>query len=578
MRLRGWHVEGFGVFSDFTVDDLPSGLTIVHGPNEAGKSTLLAFIRGVLFGFEDLRDDGRIYPPLAGGPHGGRLVVTGDDGDYVVERYVDPPLLTITRPDGSTGNDTDLAWLVGNADSQLFSNVFAFSLTELEALGSLTADGVRDQIFSAGIVGAGRSARSALAELRARREALYRPRSSGHQIGALREELRTCTARLGEARRAALSYPRHRQILARLDAELVRLAEEIGAAEAAQRRAEALAKAWPDRRRAEELRRRLSDTAGGGGIDEHSDAALERGLAAVARAKAGVTDSSGRVGELEDRLRALTVDDAVAAAAGDIRALHGELSGQTARAERIADLDRAIAAQRRDLDDELTGLGPDWDRERVLDADVSIASADEARTWGRRLRRCADRIDHLERDAEAIGELVGAAARDVAQLGETLEPYADVPHEADLQAAAKVADQLRHAVETATEAARSIAAREATLRGPDGAVAAPPTRKPASQALQLVMLVVAVLFTLIAAIFLFVGRAGTAALWHRGRGSSDARIRQPGPSDRRQARPRRGTAACRGPRGGARGTASRSGGATSRDQRLGCPARIAPRP
>jgi hypothetical protein len=40
MRIDGWRVDGFGVFAGASVDDLPPGLTVVSGPNEAGKSTL----------------------------------------------------------------------------------------------------------------------------------------------------------------------------------------------------------------------------------------------------------------------------------------------------------------------------------------------------------------------------------------------------------------------------------------------------------------------------------------------------------------------------------------------------------
>ena len=55
MRIEGLHIEGFGIFSDFTLQGLPPGLTIIRGKNEAGKSTLLAFIQRVLFGFPDGR-------------------------------------------------------------------------------------------------------------------------------------------------------------------------------------------------------------------------------------------------------------------------------------------------------------------------------------------------------------------------------------------------------------------------------------------------------------------------------------------------------------------------------------------
>ena len=66
VRIAGWHIDGFGVFSDYASPELPDGLTVFTGPNEAGKSTLLAFIRGVLFGFPNKRRHLPLYAPCAG--------------------------------------------------------------------------------------------------------------------------------------------------------------------------------------------------------------------------------------------------------------------------------------------------------------------------------------------------------------------------------------------------------------------------------------------------------------------------------------------------------------------------------
>jgi len=49
------HVDGYGAFDNYSIDGLHPGLSIVFGHNEAGKSTLLDFVRGVLFGFADGR-------------------------------------------------------------------------------------------------------------------------------------------------------------------------------------------------------------------------------------------------------------------------------------------------------------------------------------------------------------------------------------------------------------------------------------------------------------------------------------------------------------------------------------------
>ena len=71
MRLKELFLDGFGHFQQRTFSLAEGRVTVFYGPNEAGKSTLLAFIRTVLFGFPAQHRDFH-YPPLAGGRHGGR--------------------------------------------------------------------------------------------------------------------------------------------------------------------------------------------------------------------------------------------------------------------------------------------------------------------------------------------------------------------------------------------------------------------------------------------------------------------------------------------------------------------------
>ena len=76
MRLHELYIDGFGQFHGQTMGPLNPAITVLYGPNEAGKSTLLAFIRTILFGF---RRSGRsqFYPHLAGGgKHGGRITLS----------------------------------------------------------------------------------------------------------------------------------------------------------------------------------------------------------------------------------------------------------------------------------------------------------------------------------------------------------------------------------------------------------------------------------------------------------------------------------------------------------------------
>ena len=87
MRIESLYIDGFGHFTQRTFGPFGSSVTIFDGENEAGKSTLLAFIRTVLYGFPSRGRDEH-YPPIRGGRHGGHIVVTDEVGArYTVQRY-----------------------------------------------------------------------------------------------------------------------------------------------------------------------------------------------------------------------------------------------------------------------------------------------------------------------------------------------------------------------------------------------------------------------------------------------------------------------------------------------------------
>ncbi|MBT7521670.1 MAG: AAA family ATPase, partial [Nitrospina sp.] len=73
MEIREVQIDGFGVFSARKLKGLTSGLNIIYGPNEFGKTTLLEFIRCVLFGFPGKNQRVNQYTPVNGGCLGGGL-------------------------------------------------------------------------------------------------------------------------------------------------------------------------------------------------------------------------------------------------------------------------------------------------------------------------------------------------------------------------------------------------------------------------------------------------------------------------------------------------------------------------
>lgn len=92
MRLLDLHISGFGKFHDTSVS-FQDGINIIYGKNEAGKSTLHTFIRGMLFGLE--RQRGRAarndlyskYEPWENsGTYEGKLRLESEGIIYRIER------------------------------------------------------------------------------------------------------------------------------------------------------------------------------------------------------------------------------------------------------------------------------------------------------------------------------------------------------------------------------------------------------------------------------------------------------------------------------------------------------------
>ena len=51
MIIERIQIDRFGALDRVTVDGLSAGVEVLHGTNETGKTSLLEFVRGVLFGF-----------------------------------------------------------------------------------------------------------------------------------------------------------------------------------------------------------------------------------------------------------------------------------------------------------------------------------------------------------------------------------------------------------------------------------------------------------------------------------------------------------------------------------------------
>ncbi|MAG94398.1 MAG: hypothetical protein CMJ48_11700 [Planctomycetaceae bacterium] len=158
MRITGIEIEQFGVWRDLslTLDD--GQLSVFYGPNEAGKSTLMRFIRGVLYGFrEGERSRGR-----RGRRHEssvGMLTIEHEGELYEIRRAShdgSPGLVSVTSTGTERPGEEVLSELLHGTDEKLFESVFAFGLHELQELATLHEDDIAGHIYGSSLGPEGR--------------------------------------------------------------------------------------------------------------------------------------------------------------------------------------------------------------------------------------------------------------------------------------------------------------------------------------------------------------------------------------------------------------------------------------
>jgi len=263
VRITNLQIDGFGIWNDLELDHVSEGLTVLYGPNEAGKTTLLEFVRGVLYGYRAERRS-RYLPPVDGGRGGGSLEVIGAGGRFTVKRTPgnglsadDPGRVEVLSTSGARQGQHVLGTLLSGIDEPIFNNVFAVGLRELQELGTLNDTEAADQLYKL-TSGLDRvSLVDVMRQLEAARNRLLASDGSQSQIsdllnrrGALEEEIKDLAA--GGRRWAGLASQRKE-----LENEVAGLEESIQRMERESRAVEMSIQVREDWFGREDIRRRL---------------------------------------------------------------------------------------------------------------------------------------------------------------------------------------------------------------------------------------------------------------------------------------------------------------------------------
>jgi uncharacterized protein YhaN len=376
MKMVSAEVDGFGVWSGLKLENLADRMTVLYGPNEAGKTTLLEFLRSMLYGFSPERSR-RYLPPVQGGRQGGSLVVTGTAGRFTIRRQAANATgegeLRVLSTEGALQHDgvQFLKGLLGGIDEATFNQVFAVGLHEIQELGTLSDSAAAEFLYHLSVGLNGVALSDMLRELATLRGRIISADSAGCRLGELLSERGRLQSEIDELRSQV-----HRQAaivheLGELAGQVESCEAERGELERAARAVEtALAVREPWYKRAELMRQiaalpALAPVAPG--TVERLDlvnGALETRRRRIAdivrsrrglRAEAAALDFNPKLARHAPRIEALaeqevwlnTLDNQVQQLTSDIAELETEL----AKSRRDLGLDGKRAAEKINLDD-----------------------------------------------------------------------------------------------------------------------------------------------------------------------------------------------------------------------------------
>jgi len=395
MKITGLSIDGFGLFNGTNVKDLSPRLSIFLGDNEAGKSTALAFIHTVLFGYPDGRSSEKSYPALEGGEPGGRLFVETDaTGAMTIERRdgARGGSVTVTLGTGETGDGRVLDQVLGGTNRKLYRNLYGFSLTELQTIDTLTNDDVRDVIYGASMGTGLRTLPEARKHLTGRMSELFKPGGKNPTINGLLRQLADVRSEVADARKNIDQFEELGTQMATLTSEIERLRGDLSVARTHHARVQALLRLWDDWVALQQTEAELD------GLEVRVETFPEGGLTRLETLNTEIVEQRRELEAAREELAArhrkldeLQFDAPMLEQGAEIRSLaHGvEAHEEKARGLPAAE-DRARSCDER-VHTILSEIGAGWTEDRALALDRSTHTRQAIDDFKHRIETCDHR-------------------------------------------------------------------------------------------------------------------------------------------------------------------------------------------
>ncbi|MCT3045167.1 ATP-binding protein [Leuconostoc mesenteroides] len=229
MKIKRLEISGFGRWSQEAFD-LSDGLQVIFGQNESGKTTLRAFIVGVLFGFPTKKNGHNVYDPKDGSQYGGSLILETDEGDVKITRLNrTKTTLIITRLINQTEIIDPEKWLkqkLSPLTREAFDDIFNFNQEDLTRISQIKSVDFQKLLLNIGAVGS-TGWLDVMAEFDKSADKLFAPRANKRPLNIAIKEYENATEELHQKSAELDDFMLAEQALTDLESEQHEQEEKI---------------------------------------------------------------------------------------------------------------------------------------------------------------------------------------------------------------------------------------------------------------------------------------------------------------------------------------------------------------
>ncbi len=380
MHIKSFHIDAFGKLANVGMDDLPAGLSIFIGKNEAGKSTCLEFFRTMLTGLPAGKARKQFSPVGNKQALGGFMTLTSPlHGNVRLTRHLigNKEQISITDAEGNPLTHISMPDLMCGISHEVFRNVFGFSLTELQLFATLNGDAVKDALYGASFGMGLRSPGEVIKRLTKTREDLFKPKGTTTPLNEALTQWKKLQEELSYLRTQCENYDALHMQEIDLMQQKNDLRDEKKQCEAhiykAQQQLSAW-KLWEEWHKIDNTLERLEYVTEA--FPENGIIRLEQTQKDRQQAQLNVQKQQERCRNLEQDILACYVDEKLLQSRADLQALSERKSAFRHAQSAIAPLQSSLQRHAADLQAQLAQLGTDWTCDRIRETNRSLFARD----------------------------------------------------------------------------------------------------------------------------------------------------------------------------------------------------------